>query len=220
MNRLIVVLSLLLAAQAAAQPTPEPTPAEPAPTEPTPAARVPTEAEYRQQIDALEARVAELKDEVFRTKSRLEMLDAAVQSTAIAGAAVEVVHRNEMGSSFALEKVVYRLDGTVIFEQVDADGALDRQVEIPIHRAAIVPGSHTISVTMVYRGDGFGIFSYLRSYVFTLRASHTFHVDEGKRIRVTVVGYEKGGASTSLEDRPDIRFEDRFDEAGLPAPDG
>lgn len=182
--------------------------AQPAP--PKPAA---DPADYRQQIGALEARVEALKDEVFRTRARLSALDAAVRSSAIAGAFVEIVHRNEMGSSFTLEKVVYRLDGTPIFERVDLDGALDHETAIPIHTAAIVPGDHTLDALMIYRGKGFGVFSYLRSYVFTLRSSHTFNVSEGKRIQVEVVGYEKGGATRSLEDRPDIRFEDRIDDA-------
>ena len=70
-----------------------------------------------------------------------------------------------------------------------------------------MPGNHTVSVVMVYRGNGFGIFSYLRGYVFTLRSSHTFTAEEGKQVRVKVTGYEKGGLITDLKDRPDIRFE-------------
>lgn len=171
-------------------------------------------ADHRQQISALEARVAALKDDVFRARARLTVLDAAVRSSAIAGAWIEVVHRNEMGSSFTLEKVAYRLDGTPIFERVATEGALDDETAIPIHAEAIVPGDHTLDVLMIYRGRGFGVFSYLRSYVFTLRSSHTFNIGEGKRITVEAVGYEKGGATRSLEDRPDIRFEDTIDDLG------
>jgi len=66
---------------------------------------------------------------------------------------------------------------------------------------------------MTYRGNGFGIFSYLRGYVFNLRSSHTFHAEEGKQVRVRVVGYEKGGITTDLKDRPDIRFEDQLSDS-------
>lgn len=192
----IVILVWLVAAAAQAQP---------APGDP---------ADYRRTIGELEARVEALKDDVFRTRARLTALDAAVRSSAIAGADVQIVHRNEMGSSFALEKVVYRLDGTPIFEKTDAEADLDREVAITVHRDAIVPGDHTLDALMIYRGRGFGVFSYLRSYVFTLRSSHTFNVGEGKRIKVEVVGYEKGGATRSLEDRPDIRFEDTIEDLG------
>ena len=64
-----------------------------------------------------------------------------------------------------------------------------------------------ISVEMVYRGNGFGVFNYLQGYAWTLRNSYTFHAEEGKRIVVNVVGYEKGGMTTDIKDRPDIRFD-------------
>jgi hypothetical protein len=169
---------------------------------------------YRMKITDLQGRVDELKEKIFRTKTRLAILKESILSTTIAGAEARLVHRNEMGSSFNLEKVIYSLDGTPIFSKVDADGDLGDQKELQIFDGPIVPGNHTVSVVMVYRGNGFGIFSYLRGYVFTLRSSHTFHAEEGKRIQVKIVGYEKGGISTDLKDRPDIRFENVLSNPG------
>tara|TARA_B100001250_G_scaffold396249_1_gene402044 strand:+ start:213 stop:929 length:717 start_codon:yes stop_codon:yes gene_type:complete len=169
---------------------------------------------YRLKITDLQGRVDELKEKIFRTKTRLAILKESILSTTIAGAEARLIHRNEMGASFNLEKVIYSLDGTPIFSKVDADGDLGDQKELQIFDGPIVPGNHTVSVVMVYRGNGFGIFSYLRGYVFTLRSSHTFHAEEGKRIQVKVVGYEKGGISTDLKDRPDIRFENVLSNPG------
>ena len=69
-------------------------------------------------------------------------------------------------------------------------------------------------VVMVYRGNGFGIFhTYAATYSHSeIRA--TFHAEEGKRIQVSVVGYEKGGMTTDLKDRPDIRFENKLTSPG------
>ncbi|MCA9538807.1 MAG: dihydrolipoamide acetyltransferase [Myxococcales bacterium] len=231
---------LLFAAAASAQPAPAETPAAtpaaapaPVPTAapadgtaievesaPPPAApALPNSGDeaYRLKIDELEGRVNELKEDIFRTKTRLAILKESVLSSAIAGAEAHVEHRNEMGSSFTLEKVTYSLDGTPIFSKVDQDGDLDGRESLEIFNGPIVPGNHTVSVVMVYRGNGFGIFSYLRGYVFTLRSSHTFHADEGKRIEVKVIGYEKGGVTTDLKDRPDVRFEDQLDDAASAA---
>jgi hypothetical protein len=174
---------------------------------------------YRLKVQDLEGRVNELKEKIFRTKTRLAILKESVLSTTIAGAESRLVHRNEMGSSFTLEKVIYSLDGTPIFSKVDTQGDLDGEKEIQIFDGPIVPGNHTVAVVMVYRGNGFGIFSYLRGYVFTLRSSHTFTAEEGKRIQVRVIGYEKGGMTTDLKDRPDIRFENVLSEPG-PGPRG
>lgn len=168
---------------------------------------------YERKIGGLERRVGDLKEKVFRSKTRLAILKESVLSSTIAGAEARLVHRNEMGSSFKLEKVSYSLDGTPIRTIVDEDGSLDEQEEVEILTGPIVPGNHTLSVVMVYRGNGYGIFTYLRGYVFNLRSSHTFHAEEGKLVRVKAVGYEKGGMTTDLKDRPDIRFETEFVDA-------
>ncbi|MCB9542221.1 MAG: dihydrolipoamide acetyltransferase [bacterium] len=195
--RSAIALSLLWASLAAADP-----PADP--------------AAHRRRITEIEQRVAALKEEVFRHKSRLAALEETVLQSEIAAASARIVHRNEMGSSFRLEHVSYRLDGELIFERTDATGALDDETEIELWRDAIVPGDHTLAVVMVYRGDGFGVFSYLQSYVFTLRSSHTFHVDAGEQITVEIVGYEDGGVATDLTERPKVRFDDTLQSPTRP----
>ena len=59
----------------------------------------------------------------------------------------------------------------------------------------------------MYRGNGFGVFSYLQSYRFTLNDDTTFRAEEGKRVTISVTGYERSGVTLELKDRPDIRFE-------------
>jgi uncharacterized small protein (DUF1192 family) len=165
------------------------------------------------KVTELESRVNALKEKIFRSKTRLAVLKESVLSSSIAGAEAQILHRNEMGSSFKLEKVSYSLDGTPIRSLVDQDGDLDEKEEIEILSGPIVPGNHTVSVVMTYRGNGYGIFSYLKGYVFNLRSSHTFRAEEGKLVQVKAIGYEKGGVTTDLKDRPDIRFEDRLTDA-------
>jgi hypothetical protein len=61
-------------------------------------------------------------------------------------------------------------------------------------------------VVLDYRGQGYGVFAYLKEYKFTVKSSHTFTASEGKETRLTVVGYEKGGITTQLKDRPAVEF--------------
>ena len=68
------------------------------------------------------------------------------------------------------------------------------------------PGSHTLSVALVYQGNGFGVFSYLKGYKFNVKSSHTFVAGESKTTNITVVGYEKGNITTQLSDKPAIDF--------------
>lgn len=195
------------------EPADEPGDSDEAPAAKAPAQKAPAitgERAYQLKITELESRVNTLKEKIFRSKTRLAILKESVLSSSIAGAEAQIIHRNEMGSSFLLEKVAYSLDGTPIRSLVDQDGNLDEKEEIEILSGPIVPGNHTISVVMTYRGNGYGIFSYLKGYVFNLRSSHTFRAEEGKLVQVKAIGYEKGGVTTDLKDRPDIRFEDRL----------
>jgi len=162
---------------------------------------------YDLKIRNLEEKVNELKEKIFRSKARLLLLKETVLHGRISGAKAVIIHRNEMGSSFRLEQVIYSLDGAPIFQKVDQDGDLDEKEEFEIFNGAIVPGDHNLSVQMVYRGHGYGIFSYLQGYVFKIRSSFTFNAEEGKVVRLKAVGYEKGGITTDLQERPDIRFE-------------
>ena len=101
-----------------------------------------------------------------------------------------------------LESVAYALDGAPIFTKVDANGDLDKREEFEIFNGRIVPGKHQIAVRLVYRGHGYGIFSYLEGYKFKVQSSYTFNAEAGKVTTVKVVGYEKGGITADLKDRP------------------
>jgi hypothetical protein len=70
-----------------------------------------------------------------------------------------------------------------------------------------VPGNHNISVQMLFQGQGYGFFSYVKGYKFKVKSSYTFTAEEGKVITVKIVGFERGGITTSLEERPAIRYD-------------
>ena len=66
---------------------------------------------YTVRLRYLERSVSELKEQVFRTKARLQLLKETVLGGVIGASQALIKHRNEMGSSFRLVKVVYALDG-------------------------------------------------------------------------------------------------------------
>jgi hypothetical protein len=155
----------------------------------------------------LERRVDELKEQIFRSKARLNLLKETVLHGVIAGARAIITHRNEMGSMYQPIKIVYALDGTEIFAKSDESGKLGDQKELEVYNGAIAPGNHTLSVEIVYQGNGFGVFSYLKGYKFIARSSHTFTSSEGKQIQLKVVGFEKGNpVTTDPKDRPAVDF--------------
>lgn len=175
---------------------------------------------FTTRVKTLEEQVVDLKEKIFRTKARLLLLQETVLGGDLSqGARAVLVHKNEMGSSFVLESVAYALDGAPVFTKVDANGDLDKREEFEIFNGRIVPGQHQIAVRMVYRGHGYGVFSYLEGYKFKVQSSYTFNAEAGKVTTVKIVGYEKGGLTTDMKDRPAVRYDIEVSkDAGMKQP--
>jgi hypothetical protein len=192
----------------ASEPGPKPAEAAPAPAAVGADELKSVEEAYSLKLKGLEEKVNELKERVFRSKARLLLLQETVLTGKISGAKIHLVHRNEMGGSYKLESVAYALDGAPVFSKVDQGGDLDSQEEFDILPTSnMVAGNHSLSVYLIYRGSGFGLFSYLDGYKFKIRSSYTFYIEEGKVTKVKVVAFEKGGFTTDLKDRPSVRFD-------------
>lgn len=161
---------------------------------------------YTVRLRDLEDRINRLKEQIFRSKARLSLLAETVLDRKIAGAKATITFRNEMGGSFRLVKATFLLDGGPIFNKTDEGGSLAEREIINLYDGPVMPGDHTLSVVLHYRGHGYGIFSYLKGYSFKTRSSRSFTVNEGKVMKLDVVGYESGGVTTPLEERPDVRY--------------
>jgi hypothetical protein len=197
-----LALGALASRPASSQEPPAGGGAAPAPA-PTPAGTEAAPPGLR--LRKLEQKVQGLKEQAWRVKARVGMLKEAVLGGGV-GARASIRHNNKMGGSFKMIKLLYALDGTQIYSKTDETGKLDDMKDIDILSGPIAPGNHTLSVLVIYRGNGFGVFEYLKKYKFTVRSSHTFSVAEGKLTQITVVGYERGGATTPMEKRPAIDF--------------
>ena len=165
------------------------------------------DSDYAVRLRGLEEQVNDLKERIFRSKARLILLKETVLNGVISGAKAVIIHDNKMGSSFSLQQVSYALDGQPLFNKTDTTGELDEQDEIELFSGSIVPGNHNLSVFLLYRGNGYGVFSYLSGYTFKIKSSHAFTAEEGKVTTLRVVAYERGGFTTDLKDRPAIRYD-------------
>ena len=160
------------------------------------------------KIKGIEEKVNDLNEKIFRTKSRLLLLQETVLGGDISSSAkAAIYHANEMGSAFVLESAAYSLDGAAIYTKVDNGGDLADKPSFEIFNGLIVPGNHQITVKLSYRGHGFGVFSYLDGYKFKVQSSYTFNAEPGRLTVVKVVGFEKGGFTTDIKDRPAVRYD-------------
>jgi hypothetical protein len=197
-------------APAPAVASPSATPAPNQPVKPVSPSVAPSSGDEQVdlKIKGLEEQVNDLKEKIFRTKSRLLLLQESVLGGDISSSAKSVLyHTNEMGSSFVLESATYTLDGAPIFSKVDNGGDLADKPSFEIFNGLIVPGNHQITVRLVYRGHGYGLFTYLEGYKFKVQSSYTFNAEPGRLTVVKVVGFEKGGLTTELKDRPAVRYD-------------
>src|SRR6185369_10955708 len=121
------------AAAPAAAPTPSGAPPAPGETTAAPAAGGADQGAYTVRLRGLEKNVNELKEQVFRTKARLNLLKETVLGGVIGAARAVIHHRNEVGSNYRLVRVVYALDGVQIFAKTDETGRLFETQEFDVY---------------------------------------------------------------------------------------
>ncbi len=178
---------------------------------------------YAVRLRDLEQRIDELKEQIRRSHTRLSLLSDTILSGGGAGSRASIKFNNELSSAFRVTRVLVVLDGAVQYNKTDQSGTLAEQSEIPIFNGSVPPGDHTLQVLVNFQGNGYGVFSYLRSYNFEVRSSHSFTAVEGKTINLQTIAYEKGGVTTPLGERPGIRYVEKVasglsDATGAPAP--
>ena len=121
--------------------------------------------------------------------------------------------RNQMGASFRLAKARFVVDGRVVLERTcaDEDAACREQLGAGIvYSGSAQPGPVELEVSLDLRGHGEGVFSYLSGYSFAARSRHTATSLAGRRTEVVIVGFEQGGPTAPLEERPAIRWQESF----------
>ena len=167
-------------------------------------------ATYAVRLRDLEQRINELKEAIRRSHTRLALLSESILSGITAAARAEVVFENDMSSAFRLKRIVALYDGAPLATKTDDRDQIGDQKEIPLYAELVQPGDHTLQVLLEYQGNGYGIFSYLKGYKFEVRSSRSFTAIEGKTLQLRVIGYEQGGPTTPLEERPAVRYVEKM----------
>lgn len=163
---------------------------------------------YQVRLRDLEARINELKEEIFRSKARLSLLAESVLQNAVGGSRARITHDNQMGGTYRLVSLVYSLDGAPIVTRRagEDETLLADERTLQVFNGQIGSGDHNLGVNLEYVGAGL---PYMKGYRFAVRSTQSFTVPEGKAIDIRVVGFEKGGPLESPENRPAIRYVQR-----------
>ncbi len=165
-------------------------------------------SEYDLRMDEMQSGMNELREDVFRSRSRLFLLREQVLNDSLGGAQMIITHINELMKSFNMISVVYSLDGTQIFSAHRDGSTIEKQKELELLRRSVLPGAHNLSVQVVLEGRGRFIFAYPKAYRYTITTSHAFTVDTGQTVELDVIGYLQKGVKDYAQ-RPGIRFVER-----------
>lgn len=168
--------------------------------------------QLNRELYTVEQDVNNLKERVFRSKATLQLLKELVIEGATLGSRVSVWHISKLGASYTVESVQYFLDGKAVFSRAATDGrGLADLKQLEIHQQTLPPGMHNLQVNLVLRGNGLGVFSYLKAYSFKVQSSYTFQIEDGKITTVRVYANEKGGPLVPFVERPNVRYEEKVE---------
>jgi len=115
-----------------------------------------------------------------------------------------VVFEDQMGQAYKLYTLKVSLDGERVLDCAGEKKLIDVSSPIPVYEGPMEAGPHKLEVEAGFRGHGFGIFQYLKSYRFDVRGTYEFEVPPGVTPGVKIVAYERG--CQTIEDRPQVRF--------------
>jgi len=161
-----------------------------------------------EEMAAFQERLGDLREQIMTSKARLMQLREQLMLGSVSIIALSIVHQHEVGGTFKLETLSYILDGFEIYAGVNSpENNLDKLEEFPVYEGSLLPGDHLLVVDMIFRGRGYGIFSYLNQYLFKVKARYLFTVNEGDVVTLNVISYDEGSFLTSLKDRLKVRFE-------------
>ncbi len=189
--------------------TPAPGAATPAgPAAPTGAATAPkVQQNYAVKLRQMAERVSTLKELVSQTKIRLNLLKESVLGQTTAASELVIIQDNRMGSSFRLLAYRYLLDGKQLEAKSDLTGKDSEKGTRSIYAGPALDGVHIITVEYVFRGHGFGVFSYLRGYRYRIRSSYRFKISVGTGTTIRVIPFERGSGITPLKQRLSVKYE-------------
>lgn len=149
---------------------------------------------YDLRVQELETRISDLKDQVFRSKSRIVLLKETLTGNKLAGSKVIITQKSEL-KSFKLKKMIVQLDGTTVRQELDRDGSLSDKESIEIYNGPLGPGTHSVVMQLEYQGVG-KVFNYFDGYTTPLQKECKFTVEEGMVTAIDLVAYKEGNATT------------------------
>lgn len=200
------------------------TSASPAPIQVEPAAPVPEkkpesnasddvwsskydELDHVMVLDRIDNKADEIQRKIAALKDRVDLLRESVIVGSITPSRTIISHKNELGSSFEIQSLEYKLDGEVIYTKAVKEGAIKATDEFELLDGVLPPGEHLFETRIQLKGTGKGYFSYFKGYRFRLGSKFKLNVAEGRLTKMTVIAYPRPDMSLKPKERLAIKYD-------------
>lgn len=153
-----------------------------------------------------ETRSRRLKEDIFRSKATLKLLEELLVESASLGSGVRITHINDITRGYEVEAIQYHLNGRPLLLWEKSDGEAVPS-ELELRSEALPPGEHVLQVSMTLRGRGGGFFRYVEAMTFDLQSMHTFRVRPGQVSALRVQATTRPKGRLSYEQRPRLVYD-------------
>lgn len=170
-----------------------------------------TTIQRRKNIDtsSISAQVNTMKSEVLAARTQVIILKDLLKKEGLDGTQRPLVisFNNDLGPRYMVDAVTYKLNGDIIYQFVSDDES-DNAKSKPKDKleVKVVPGPYTFEVSIVYRGNDTGVFSYLKDYRITRQSKVALDVKKINATELTVNTFESGWVLTDFKDRPQVQI--------------
>lgn len=127
--------------------------------------------------------------------------------------ATVVTFQHAMGGGFAPVELAVSIDGVSVADCPEVGSPLDARAPVFLGERTLASGTHVVKARVVLRGEGFGIFAYMRKYRFKIAEEKEIVIPDAHSFALRIETRERGGVTTPIEDRPFLTFTGQRDPA-------
>jgi hypothetical protein len=159
---------------------------------------------YAVRLSHLQQLLDEGKEEARRRHTREALLDSL--SCCNMSPRFSLRFQSILSPLLVVTGLHVHVDGVAVYTRDKPAGTLVGPAGVDLFSGPIPPGGHVVHTVVHLRGNGLGVFSYLRGYRFRVESTYAFMAVEGTVTRVDAAVVERGGVTTPLEQRPALRY--------------
>jgi hypothetical protein len=167
-------------------------------------------AQVEEAIAQAQIQIGGIGQELVLLETYLYLMRDGLMKEKRVGALAQIRWEYGYNPIINIEAVQVRLDEELVVDRQDKEDRLDRQKELDLFQAAVVPGEHQVTALVSVRGRKRGWFNYFQKYQIELKLTRKLSFPEGKISLVSLSLLDRGGRFELSERlKLDLRLETR-----------